>query len=316
MPLQAGLVTVPPVDTTPPPPPTPPAAVEVGRPRATWFAPDGSAWLLDVADLGYFTTRDVDGINSAAPISLVTDPHPRGGVRVRHIRPEARPITWPMHIRGDTHMEFLQRWRDLANAFTQTRRYRAPGTLRISRPDGSARDIDAYYQDGFKGEPGYGRVSDLVVLTLLAEDPYWRDAAVITEQRQYLASTTPFLAPYPTVSTSNVLGTTTIENPSNVEVWPEWTITGPATEVVATNVTTGEAFTLTGTLTAGQTVTITTDPPSVTGPSDANWLGLLDWPSAVLWGLTPGVNEVQFTVTGAAAGTLISLSFARRYETA
>jgi hypothetical protein len=281
-----------------------------------WIAPDTTEWQLDNPILGWFTPPAVSGLG-AAPITITTDPNPRGGENVRHIQPEARFITWPLHVFGPTHMVFLERWRALAQAFTQTRRLGA-GTLRLMRPDGSARDIRAYYQAGFNNEPDRNWIDDTVALTLLCEDPYWRDVQALTVEREHVVSTTSFLSPYPTVGTSNVLGATTVVNPSNVEAWPDWTITGPATSITATNNTTGESFVLTPSpaLTAGQVATITTDPPTVRGPAGAIWTGLLNWPSAVLWGLVPGPNAVTFSVAGSAAGTKIALSFRPRHETA
>jgi hypothetical protein len=103
-------------------------------------------------------------------------------------------------------------------------------------------------------------------------------------------------------------------------VWPVWTITGPASAITATNNTTGESFILTpvgGAMTGGQVATITTDPPSIIGTDGVtSWIGGLNWPSAVLWALQPGDNNITFTVTGSGSGTQIALTFKPRYETA
>lgn len=316
MPIYVGTITAPTPEPIPEPIPTPSlptAPVDPGRPVAVWIAPDGTEWQLTSDAELHFTLNAVTGWG-AAPINIVADPHPRGGSRVRHIQPQPRSITWPLRVRADTHLELVQGWRDLVRAFTQTRRL-GPGRLRVMRPDGDAREIEAYYEEGFAGEPGQGHTYDTAVLSLYCEDPYWR--AVQPETLPYTYGTTvSFLSPYLTVSPSSVLGVTTAVNDGDTEAWPEWTIVGPATAVVATNRTTGEVFTLTGTLTAGQTATITTDPPQVRGPGDANWTGKLSWPGAVLWALQPGLNSVEFAVAGAAAGTSITLSFVPRYETA
>ena len=291
---------------------------DVGRARATWHAPDGGVWPLDVPDLGWLTPDEVSGLG-AAPVTLVTDPHPRGGARVRHIQPQPRTITWPLVVQGRTHGEFLTRWRSLASAFTQTRRLGA-GRLRIARPDGTGREILAHYEAGFDGEPGAGHTWDAAVLSLWCEDPYWL-ADPITDFRAHEAAASTFLDPFMTVSSTQVLGATTITNPGDVESWPEWTITGPATEVQATNHTTGESWTLTpdfgdGDSVGGNEAVITTDPPQVRGPDCEVWTGLLNWPAAVLWGLAPGLNEVTFAVSGADVGTEIRWSYRPRYETA
>lgn len=320
MPILVGVVTAP----TPPAPPTtvpiPPAPpVDPGRPEALWIAPDNSEWQLTSDHELHFTLDAVTGWG-AAPIQIVADAHPRGGTRVRHIQPQHRIITWPMRVRADTHMELVTGWRDLARAFTQTRRL-GPGRLRILRPDGSAREILAYYQEGFDGEPGQGHTYDTAVLSLYCEDPYWRAVRPLSVPYGY-GVTVSYLNPYLTVSPASVLGEATAVNAGDVEAWPEWRITGPAGLIAATNTTTGESFALDpnwnggGDLLPGETVTITTDPPAVRGPAGEIWTGALNWPGARLWGLQPGINNVEFAVAAAAAGTTITLSYTPRYETA
>ncbi|MGC5319316.1 phage distal tail protein [Micromonospora arida] len=295
------------------PPERPARVFDLRRPQAVYFAPDGTEWPLSAPERGWSTIDDVSGLG-AAPVDLVTDPHPRGGVRVRHVQPQARVVTWPLLVWGDSHLAFLDRWRSLARAFTMTRR-RGPGRLRVLRPDGSARDLSVWYSAGFDGEPGHGFTDDVAAISLLAEDPYWRSTETLS-QRYTLAAPRTFLSPYPSLSSGRVFGEATVDNPGDVEAWPEWVITGPATGITATNNATGEAFTLTYTLTAGQRITITTDPPTVRGPAGQNLSGALSWPGAVLWGLDPGRSDVTFAVAGATGGASVELRYKLRFETA
>lgn len=295
-----------------PPPPDPPPRSEARE--YTWFAPDGTVWPLNRRELGWWTTRGVAGLG-AMPIELVTDEHPRGGARVRHVALGPRLITWPMVVRGDDHTEFLERWRPLGLAFTMTSDL-GPGVLRIRRPDGTAREIEAWYQDGWDGDPDQGRRYDTVVLTLFCEDPAFRDVEALTVSRAHSGAGTSFFDPFPRVSPANVLGATQVVNPGDVKAWPQWTVTGPMTAFLAQNDTTGESFELTATLTAGQQATITTHPLTVRGPAGQNWINNLDWPGAQVWGLVRGPNNITFTVTGANTGTLVDLSFRPRYEMA
>lgn len=308
---------------TPPPTTTPPVRFpEIGLAVATYTDPSGTAWPLTDPQRGWFTLADgVTGLG-AAPVTLTTDPHPRGGVRVRHVQPDSRSIVWPLHVYGTSHTEFLSRWRALARAFTDTSR-RGPGILEIARPDGSPRRISVYYQEGFEGQgqTGYGITSDSAILTLFCEDPYWVDPAPRTVHREHSVGE-DFFVPFPSVSSSQVLGATTVTNPGDVTVWPEWTITGPASLVTFTRSDTGEAFTLDpsavghGALVAGEQVTVRTDPPQVRFQDGSNWVGALDWPGAVLWGLAPGENAVVFQLDGSGPGSAVDLSFNPRYETA
>ncbi|MFF3190562.1 phage tail family protein [Streptomyces misionensis] len=330
MPLIAAPVTTPPDTgggtTTPVPLP------EVGYAVATYTDPTGTVWPLTDEDAGWFTL--VEGVSGlgAAGYTMTTDAHPRGGARLRYAQPQPRSIVWPLYVYGDDHMQFITRWRALATAFTRTLRVgpdgeRTPGWLEIARPDGTRRRIAVYYQEGFdgRGAQGSGVVSDAAVITLWCEDPYWIDPDPVVVHREQSA-TGSFFTPYPTVSSSQVLGATTVTNPSDTVVWPTWTITGPASLITFTHQGTGQAFTLDpsavghGALLAGETVTVRTDPPRVRyqdgSPDGSNWVGALDWPSAVLWGLAPGDNAVSFTLAGSGPGSAVDLVFNPRYETA
>lgn len=299
--------------TKPSPSSAAPRGLDPGRPEAVWIAPDGTEIQLTSDQELHFTLDSVTGWG-AAPVRIVADAHPRGGTRVRHIQPQARTITWPIRVRADTHVELVAGWRTIARAFTMTRRL-GPGTLRVMRPDGDAREILAYYEAGIEGEPGQGHTYDTAVLSLYCEDPFWRAVAPVSALYSNGAPVS-YLDPYLTVSPSSVLGATTAVNAGDVEAWPSWTIVGPASQVQATNSTTGEAFALSATLLAGETATISTDPPTVRGPAGQIWTKNLDWPGAVLWALQPGLNNVDLAVSGAAAGTQITLSYTPRYETA
>ncbi|MCX5562711.1 phage tail protein [Streptomyces sp. NBC_00038] len=326
MPLITAPVTTPP-DTgggTPTPVPFP----EIGFAVASYTDPTGKVWPLTDEAAGWFTLADgVSGLG-AAPYALTSDAHPRGGARLRYVQPQARAIVWPLYVYGETHDEFVGRWRALATAFTRTLREnpdgtRTPGVLEIARPDGTRRHVRVFYQEGFEGRgtKGSGIVSDAAALTLWCEDPYWFDPVDVSVHQE-TGALSSFFTPYPTVSSSQVLGATTVKNPGDVTVWPQWTVTGPASLITFTHEGTGESFTVDptavghGNLLAGQQVTITTDPPSVRYQDGSNWVGALDWPSAVLWGLAPGDNPVTFQLDGSGPGSAVDLTYNPRYETA
>lgn len=294
---------------------------DVGYAVATWTAPDGTVWPLQNEDLGWHTiTEGITGLD-AAPVTLTSDKRLAGGVKVRNRRPDERVITWPLDVYSEeSHTEFVQRWRRIMRAFTQTTQL-GPGWLEIARPDGSARRIQAYYQSGFEGRRGLPVLSDQVVITLLCEDPYWQDVAPTVITRRHAVGG-PFLSPFPTVSSSQVLGDTTIHNPGDVEAWPDWTLTGPATQLTGTLATTGEEFVLDPTITAhgallaGEQATIQTRPMRVRGPAGEVWTSALNWPGAQLWALPYGQHDVTFAVAGSGPGSTVQLSFYPRYESA
>lgn len=317
MPLYAGAgVTTP---ATPPPVVTPPSIVvrpepvNPGEYVPTYIDPTGMEWPLNPPGQDLFTMNAVSGYG-ITPVELITRPDPRGGVTIASIRDQSRNLVWPVRVRGRTHMEFLTRWRQLAAALALTKR-RGPGVFRLTRPDGSAREALCHYQSGMEGEPGQGWLEDTPTLSLLVPDGHWRDAQSVTIERS-TGTTGDFLNPYPTLSSGDVLDATQITNPGEVEAWPTWRLDGPATQLVATNNTTGRTFTVNHSLTVGQHLDITTRPGRVTDAAGSPINGALVRPGSVLWRLEPGVNDVTFTVTGGGPATKVSLTFYPRYETA
>jgi hypothetical protein len=287
---------------------------DVGTITATWTDPSGTVWpLSDTSDeVGWFTTQGPAGWN-ATTYEIVTDPLPRGGEEVRFIRSKPGSVTWPLHVFGDTHLQYVDRARQIRKAFTKTVHLGLPGTLTVARPDGTARSIQAYYAGGLEGQSGEGWLSSTDAITLFCPDGYWRDISPVTFTSAYAAGS-DFLNPYPQVSAGLAFGDETVNNAGDVDAWPQWTITGPMTAVTATNVTSGYEFTLAYNLAAGDQITISTDRPMVRGPAGENLSGSLDWPTAYLWSLLPDDNDVIFNVSGAAAGTSIQLLFYPRYE--
>lgn len=311
MPINAG------VNTTLPDPsiPTVWSAGDVGTISATWTSPAGEVFQLsDISEeRGYFTTYGIAGWG-ATPFEYVADAASRGGEIVRFVRSNPARITWPLHIWGSTHLEFVERFRQLRRAFLMTAHRGVPGWLTVRRQDGSARKIAAFYETGFEGEAGQMHISASPVLTLYCPDGAWVDLQETVVTRVYSGTPTNFFSPFLSVSNSSVLGLTDLNNTGDLTAWPTWTVTGPMTSLVATNLTTNQTFTLTTTLTAGQTVTITTDRPTVRDNADHNIIGSINWPTATLWGLIDGINSVNFAVTGAGSGTSIRLAYFPRYE--
>ncbi|UNZ20631.1 phage tail domain-containing protein [Streptomyces sp. 891-h] len=325
-------------------PTTPPVEVPgVGYASVTYIDPTGAVWPMTDRARDYYALSDgISGLG-AAPVELTTDDYPRGGSRLRHAQPVSRSIVWPIHVQGDNHQEFVNTWRRLARAFTRTLR-EGPGVLEFARPDGGRRQIHVYYQEGFEGlgQPGTGVTWDRAVLTLYCEDPYWYDAVPRVVHREQGVGE-DFFVPYPSVSSSQVLGATTVTNPGDVVVWPEWVITGPASSVTFTRSDSGDAFTLDPTLLGGsllatEQVTVTTDPPRVRkqtaevqtidlGGATAGTITITfdgytttdiayDADAATVQAALealPNVDAGDITVTGGPLPATISLSFAGQY---
>jgi hypothetical protein len=289
----------------------------VGKIYATWTDPTGVVWPLTDLDpaRGWHTTRGIAGWG-AMPYELVTDPQSRGGETVRHIRSLPARLTWPLNIWGDTHMEFVDRFRAIRKAIMMTVHRGLPGRLTVMRPDGTGRWIEAFYEEGFSGAANEMWVHANPVITFYCPDGAWRDITAVNEHRDFgtAGTLTSFLSPFWTLSAASVGGSPVMSNPGDLVAWPEWVITGPASGITATNLTTGQSFTITYDLTAGQSITVTTDRPTVRGPAGQNLVNALNWPSAYLWGVAPGDNEVEFSIGGFGTGTTIDIAFYPRYD--
>lgn len=349
--LSGGLVVV----ETPEEIATPPTEAyreDAGAPSFSWIDPDGQEWPLSNAseDLGWFTLRAVAGIG-AAPIEITADVLPRGGESVRHILSKSNRLQWPLEIFGSTHEQFVERYRRISRAFTLTTRRELPGVLRIARPNGSVREIWCFYEAGLEAEGEENHLYARPVITLYCPEGKWRAAAPVVAQRTFTPTTgdpdgaTPdvpvtFFSPFLSLASSSVVGSgtpvsgddadtgggtavddtgslTTITNPGDVDAWPIWTVTGPMSELRAWNETTGTRFALTYSLSELQTITITTDRPTVRGPGDANLSRYVDWfntAGTTLWSLTDGPNVIGLEVDGAGPTTSVRLEFVPRFD--
>jgi hypothetical protein len=289
---------------------------DVGTITATWTDPTGTVWALsDTSDaVGWFTTPGPAGWH-ATTYEIVSDPLSGGGEQVRFVRGKSGRITWPLYVWGDTHLQYVQRHRQIRRAFTMTAHRQLAGTLTVSRPDSTARAVDAFYQAGLEGEAGEGWLWSKEAITLFCPDGYWRDTTPVSLTYSYEPGV-DYLDPFPSVSAGLSLGDTQMDNTGDIEAWPTWTLTGPMAAFSATNVTLGYEFTLNYALAAGHQVTIVTDRtrPQVRSPTGDNLVSSLNWPTAYLWPLAAGVNDVIFNVSGAEPGTQVQVEYYPRYE--
>jgi hypothetical protein len=163
-----------------------------------------------------------------------------------------------------------------------------------------------------------------VAINLYCPQPWFYDRAETVIYRAY-ESAGDFLGNLPTISSSLLLGESEVVNPGQVEAWPEWTITGPADYITATNLTTGLSWELDpdapgidhGPLMAGQTITLKTEQLQVRGVNGTdNWTAAVNFPDATLWPLRRGINLINFDVQGAAAGTEVTVRFRAKHRTA
>jgi hypothetical protein len=155
-------------------------------------------------------------------------------------------------------------------------------------------------------------------IRLLALSPWWLGEPVT--QRWTYAEPVAFLPITPRrVSSSQVLGAATLSNPGDVDTYPVWTLTAPATSVTLTRPDTGEYLGITQALPAGRTLTIQTRPrETLIALDDGTPFAHLANGSS-LWRLPADRNgkgsPLTLTVGGAGAGTVLTVSYTPRYAT-
>lgn len=210
---------------------------------------------------------------------------------------------------------------------------RGGGRLRRTRADGiTKRVLFCDYDDGFGIDQSASIWAEGVqqaVLMFYAGDPFWYDddeTVVVFAAGGVLTAFFPIPNPttgsFVTLTASEVFAQQVITNDGSAEVYPVWTIGGPASAIVLENLTTGErmAFTAAGgvTLLAGESITIDTR-PGYTRVEHSDGTNLAPYLSddSTLWPLAAGDNDVSVEMSGTAIGVSSArLGYYRRWVTA
>ncbi len=281
--------------------------------QISWVDVDGNEYLLtNIPSIGPLAGRR--GVYMP-PISFQEEEVPlQPGARLRRVRVSTREIDLPLRIEAVSDSEFRSTLRAWLHRFNPAR---GDGKLRIVAPDGSERELICRYADGLMGEERSeiaGPYWQEMVLVFRAVDPYWyaRNAVVATFVAGAVAGWFPL---FPLrLASSSIFTDTAVDNIGDVEAWPEWQITGPGSNLVLRNLSTGKLLSLTVALAAGETVNIDTRPgrKTVKRGNGANLFGSLSATSS-LWPLQRGVNSVRIELSGSTVASSVQLSYIPRY---
>jgi hypothetical protein len=289
-----------------------------------WVTPDFVAYPMTKPELGWFLAQGVAGLGSV-PITMATDLMPAGGSRQRSWRPEARIMTLPTAITGNTPAQFQATEDQLEDAITRTEEL-GPGMMRFVRADGTERRIMCYYQAGFDSGGGDDWIYNVVPLQLWCPDGYFSDPTPTTFERSTASgSASPYYGPYRSVASSRIIGATTVTNRGQVVAWPLWTINGPFDQFSAillnadgTDSTTLFTINPASSLSSSDVRIVDTTPgiTSVTDAAGASKLGELVLPGSSLFGIPRGTTGIRFAATGSGAGTRVNMTFYPRFKKA
>lgn len=270
-----------------------------------YITPDGEVHNLH--DFDARAIMSVDGYGTP-PLEWHTSrgPYEHGETAV-DFRLRPRPIRFILRWKGKSRQDHWDKRLDIEDAFRPNRSDDAtPGRLRKVLPNGNVRDLEVQLLSG----PTFGPTqperwdewSFEQVVQFIANDPTFFDPA----QQLY--------APAPPVGVGN------IACPGTWRSWPVIEYDGPMTDPVITNVTLGEAITLTYTIAAGRTVTFDLTPGVKTVKDDlgTNLIGyvtgdLATWCLEVNPIAAGGVNQIQLAAGGVAGGTALRVRWYNRW---
>ena len=271
-----------------------------------------------------------------APMHLLTTRGPeQQGTSVVGYRLDPRTLLLPLVYYARNHFEHYNIRAFLSSVFSPSQ---AKGTLTVTLPDppdgltlpmgqSSTRCIDVYVSGTPNFDPVAGAgYSVRTVVQFYADDPTWYDPLLNVESIASTVSGTPtaYAKIYPTTyGALTVNDATTISYSGSVATYPVIQVTGPVTNLVISNVSTGKTITFTGTIPAGRTWTLDLRYGYKTVKDDlgANQISSVVAGSALAtWAIQPtpnvasGINVITVTGSGATSATSVILSYTNRYH--
>jgi hypothetical protein len=275
-----------------------------------WYGANGS--VIDIRDEDaivrdppyiYITSSGFGG--SGCDLQTVQAPYQHGSTFLAALLvPRALSITFVIRAADET--DLYQRRRAIAKAFSPV-----DGEGRLVWIQGdhafSLRCVVEGASPAFPGGSATGPTWQSVTVDLTASDPCWFE----DEHSQHLQGVVGGLV-FPTAFPTHfafVSPTVTIDNPGDVESPVRIRVTGPATNPVITNTTTGESIGLTLDLVAGGWVEIETTfgAASCRLHDGTNAMSAVQ-PGSGFWQMQPGSNTLTYADSGGDAKVLIQYS--------
>lgn len=283
-------------------------------PTMAFTDPAGSVTHFSDWDNGWVLQPGAKGLDMPA-YQFSQDESPGiDGYAIRQVRAGGKEIALPIAFwADDSRAAYLTRRRTLIRSLNPKR---GTGALTVTQADGTARTIGARYSAGLEGDESRDAAGArwcMGVLTFACPSPFWLGTEITTEWRAAVAGTFFPILPL-VVGNSQVLGSVTVDNDGDDTAFPVWTVTGPATSLSLTNVTTGEVLVLTHTITVGDTIVIDTRERQQTALLNGAtnlWGGLSD--ASAMWALEPGLNDLTLTVSGSTSNTRVRMTYQPRY---
>jgi hypothetical protein len=262
----------------------------------TWIDPSSVSTALDGSGnyTGIVGRKGLLGV----PETFVEQDIPLSpGSRLRQVKTPNTEVMVPLLVKGSgSEAALIANIRTLRSAMNPTR---GDGILQYQAQDGTIRQLNCRLLQGFEGDESDGnRGPGYIVLPLVfhAFDPYWYDQTA-------------------TVPVYTTFTAKTVVNAGDVEMWPQWSIHGPTTNLTITNTTTGKSMVFT--LTLGNTDVLTIDArpgiKTVLLNGVTNEYSAMSATSALFSFPALTTSTLNFTLAGTTGATAITLTYKQRW---
>jgi hypothetical protein len=197
----------------------------------TWVGPDGATFTLTDTSGGVWLINEaIEGMGAPPMSAFVRQSAALDGQTLSGFRAKAREVFWPIAIDSDADS-----WQSLQAAFWASLPFGRTGVWSVTAPDGTVRYLACRFvsedNTGYSNDPSvYG--FEVRGINLVADDPFWRGPEV-SKTFQTAEDSVPFFETGPThvfnLMSSSTTASATVTNSGEVDSWPLWTVTGPAT---------------------------------------------------------------------------------------
>lgn len=216
-------------------PPPPPVVSKWPGLQMTWTGWDGSVWTLTDADGGVYLPRgEVSGLSKPRRERYTSSSPARHGARHRGSRVLPRSVWWPVEVFTDGGSTA---WLDLDSAFFRSLHADLPGLWRVTRPDGTWRELELQFDDdddhGFMPDPSVVGW-EVYELNFTALDPLWRGEPIEVGKWNAPAGGGSFFpGPPHRIGKSSTAASRVVTSPSEFEAWPVWRAANGVTSFTA-----------------------------------------------------------------------------------
>jgi hypothetical protein len=251
------------------------------------------------------------------PTSVRIDESSRDGGVFRNSRKAVRNIDMPVTVVGSDAVDVETKLRRLSRLVQDQLGPTVLTAIRFDEDENPADlTMELHYVGGAElsyGESSGGREWAKLLLSFQAPQPYWESA--VSESFTVASGQTgrgllPQLSKLK-LSSSQALGVITVDNTSDVPVFPVYEIVGPVTNLRVSNGV--DAWEIDGAIVEGDLLVVDTEAGTVTGIGGVNRYALLK-PAPKLFPFQPGLSTINVEGIDANINTLITCSYNLRFE--